>query len=457
VFNGPTAVISATATNALGTGLVYIDGGTSTSRLELSNNSTLPNAISVSGRQGAAINVAAIVNTAGNNTLSGTVSFVTGGADYTIQSDAGTLNLTAATSLQSLTAAGTRNLHLAGAGNGVVGGAIVPGPANPTINLLKEGAGTWTLNGANTYTGNTTVNGGTLNANTGIKNGAVTTVSNGATLNAAGIKQKVLTVNPGTAYAAMSTVTAKPSAPAGLPRPTGDVSGAIVLDNTVAAAAPLTLGTLDSYSTPGTPPTNDFARIDTQNNDIILYYDTSANGANLLKNIDQYVKNAFDELNNGSANGTAKIGSSIWASDPQSYALAVADNNNLGINSYDVNYPGSGLNNYNEVIVKFTFAGDMNLDGLTDANDYGVVDNGILLGITSGAVYTDGDSDYNGSVNSSDYAAIDNGILNGFDTGTPLSGLGGGITAIPEPSTWVLGTLAALSFGGLNLRRRRSK
>ena len=107
------------------------------------------------------------------------------------------------------------------------------------------------------------------------------------------------------------------------------------------------------------------------------------------------------------------------------------------------------------MIVKFTFAGDLNLDGLVDPSDYGIVDNGILLNITSNALYQDGDTNYDGIVDPTDYAAIDNGILNGFDTGTPLGGSGGGITAIPEPSTWVLGTLAMLGFGGLNLRRRR--
>ena len=153
-------------------------------------------------------------------------------------------------------------------------------------------------------------------------------------------------------------------------------------------------------------------------------------------------------------NGTAKITSALWAADPQSYTLAVADNANLGLASYDT---VNGGTNFNQVVVKFTFAGDMDLNGLVENADYGAVDNGILLGITSNALYQDGDANYDGAVTVADYGIIDNGILNGFDTGTPLGGSGGGITAIPEPSTWVLGTLAAIGFGGLNLRRRRSE
>ena len=205
---------------------------------------------------------------------------------------------------------------------------------------------------------------------------------------------------------------------------------------------------------PVTQPTNEYARIDLNNNDLVLYYDGAVanQGANLLKNIDRYVKNAFDEINNSVANGTAKITSSLWASDPQSFGLAVADNADLNLNVYDANYSGTGPHNYNQIIVKFTFAGDMNLDGLVDGADYGVVDGGILAGITSGAVYSDGDSNYDGAVNEGDYSAIDGSILAGFDTGTPLNSMSNsGITPIPEPGTWVL---VALSGGTLLWRRR---
>lgn len=48
-------------------------------------------------------------------------------------------------------------LTVGGAGNGVIAKVI-----NGTGSLTKAGSGTWTLSGANTYTGTTTVNGGTL-------------------------------------------------------------------------------------------------------------------------------------------------------------------------------------------------------------------------------------------------------------------------------------------------------
>ena len=51
---------------------------------------------------------------------------------------------------------------LQGDGNGQVSGVIGGGTNTGAINVVKSGAGTWTLSGANTYTGSTTINGGTL-------------------------------------------------------------------------------------------------------------------------------------------------------------------------------------------------------------------------------------------------------------------------------------------------------
>src|SRR5204862_152707 len=83
----------------------------------------------------------------------------TGGSQARVQSDAGLLTINGNISTDATSA---RNLYLQGTGNGVVYGAISnnPGNVNGTINLSKQGAGTWTLGGANTYSGTTTVSAG---------------------------------------------------------------------------------------------------------------------------------------------------------------------------------------------------------------------------------------------------------------------------------------------------------
>jgi len=74
-------------------------------------------------------------------------------------------------------------LNLTGSGNGLIS-KVIPGNGGVT----KSGAGTWTLTNANTYTGNTTVNGGTLSLGngttpSGIANTSHVIVASGAKLN----------------------------------------------------------------------------------------------------------------------------------------------------------------------------------------------------------------------------------------------------------------------------------
>ena len=127
--------------------------------------SSLPNNIDLRGRTN---NSVGIQNVSGNNEISGTVSTNSGGSIYQIQSDAGS-SLTLSGLSPSATArgvaiqsqaTGSRIVTLQGAGNGAVSGIIRDGSGS--VSIVKEGAGTWTFSGANTYSGTTTINGGTL-------------------------------------------------------------------------------------------------------------------------------------------------------------------------------------------------------------------------------------------------------------------------------------------------------
>ena len=156
--------VRAAATNALGTGQISLapNGNASTGRLELTGNISLPNSFFFAGRNNASV---AIQNISGNNELRNTLSINVGGANYWIQSDAGLLTLSGAEPAAAgvaLTAAatGTRTVTFQGAGSGLVSGQINNGSA--TINVVKIGAGTWTLAGNNTQTGTLLVSDGTL-------------------------------------------------------------------------------------------------------------------------------------------------------------------------------------------------------------------------------------------------------------------------------------------------------
>ena len=60
------------------------------------------------------------------------------------------------------------------------------------------------------------------------------------------------------------------------------------------------------------------------------------------------------------------------------------------------------------VVVKYTYAGDVNLDGLIDGADYGTIDNYVQFPGTGG--YQNGDFNFDGVIDGADYGLIDNSI-----------------------------------------------
>ena len=132
--------------------------GTGLSTLQLSNSVTVPQTISLAGRN---TNVAAIEAVSGaGNTLAGGLTLAGGGSNYLVQCAAGTLNVPGTITAGS-TATGARTLTLEGAGNFSISGSIQNGSAAP-LSLVKTNQGSLTLSGTNTFTGTTTNWGGNL-------------------------------------------------------------------------------------------------------------------------------------------------------------------------------------------------------------------------------------------------------------------------------------------------------
>jgi hypothetical protein len=107
----------------------------------------------------------------------------------------------------------------------------------------------------------------------------------------------------------------------------------------------------------------------------------------------------------------------------------------------------------NDILVRYTYFGDADLDGAVTTNDYFQIDNGFLGGLGG---WINGDFDYDGAVTTNDYFLIDNAFLGqgaalvpaAIDGAAPL----GGVTAVPEPAP-----LGIFAFAAAALARRRRR
>ena len=95
-----------------------------------------------------------------------------------------------------------------------------------------------------------------------------------------------------------------------------------------------------------------------------------------------------------------------------------------------------------DILIKFTYYGDANLDGKVDGSDYSLIDNGFN---TTATGWFNGDFNYDGVINGSDYTLIDNSFN---QQGAQLTAQAAVSTAqiavtasVPEPSLLALATL----------------
>jgi autotransporter-associated beta strand protein len=149
-------VLEISHANALGSatsGTVQSGGA----ELRLTGNiTTAAETLSING--GGIGNAGALRNFSGDNTYTGPITMA---AQSRINSDSGTLTLNAATAIS-----GAFNLVVGGAGNTTISGGMAQGVGG----VSKDGSGTLILSGLNTFTGGSSVNGGTLKLDYGVNN-----------------------------------------------------------------------------------------------------------------------------------------------------------------------------------------------------------------------------------------------------------------------------------------------
>lgn len=209
---GNPAILNLQNSNALGTSVV-----TSINRnsgIQLQGGITLPSTVSFitsnDGTSGASVPYV-FDNLGGDNTIEGTITLTAGGGDSVIQSDSGSLTLTGNITIAA--AQTTRGIILQGTSTGANTFSGVLSDLSPTAfaRITKNGTGTWTVSGANTYTGPTAVNAGRLiiSGDNSLATGAVTVAADATlggngnlggnvTIAAAGHHALAVATSPGT-------------------------------------------------------------------------------------------------------------------------------------------------------------------------------------------------------------------------------------------------------------------
>ncbi len=335
-----------------------------------------------------------IENIAGNNTINGTVNTSVGGNQYAFQSDAGTLTITSPFSLETL--GSTRYLNLTGAGNGQWTGLLGNGTGGGTMGVTKSGNGTWSLANTESFTGSTTVNAGTLTLPAGDSLASTTVISSaGATLNVNGTlpAATTLTANGNVNFGPSTNNTLLVRALAGLPI---GFAGDVTLAN-AANHQYRTLLVASGLSFAGPAST-----LNVNNNDLDLP------GASLAT-ISALTGNGY---NGGAWTGYGITSGAAAADSTHLTALGVISNNANGTTLYNAGTAGLGkfdgiIPGSNDVLVKYTYYGDANLDGKVDGSDYSLIDAGFASQSLATGWYN-GDFNYDNTIDGSDYTLIDN-------------------------------------------------
>ena len=304
-----------------------------------------------------------------------------------------------------------------------------------TATAGPSAAGAVALTAASTYTGTTTVNAGTLDlTTTGSLASPSVVVSPFAALLLEGTLSSTatLTSNGNTLVTAPTTAGRATRTLAALSIGAGAqvaLSGGGSATRTVLVTSALTIaGTTGAWT----------GRLDLGGNDLVV-----RNGD--LPTITDQARSGFAAPTVAAAfTGQGITSSTAAANAAHLTAVGVIPNVNANGAALYASFDGVAVTTA-DVLVRYTYFGDANLDGVVTAADYGRIDAGVVGQLTG---WLNGDFNYDGVVDGSDYALIDNAFNHQTaSVATPASA----VAAVPEPAS---GLIAVAAVGGLVGRRR---
>ncbi len=175
--------------------------------------------------------------------------------------------------------------------------------------------------------------------------------------------------------------------------------------------------------------------VDVTNNDMIVRNGSVADVSDMARAAQTGNPNLlFGAAGLTSANAAADAGGLLR------YAVGVIKNDIDGVALYDT-FDGQAVG-LTDVLVKFTYFGDADLNGIVDDSDFFLVNNGYGNTLTG---WINGDFDYSGTIDDTDFFLINNG----YGAQGPALRAGG---SVPEPTGM---GLIAVGAGLLAARRRK--
>jgi autotransporter-associated beta strand protein len=304
--------------------------------------------------------------------------------------------------------------------SGTGGVANFSGNVTGTGAITVNGTGTVNLSGVNAYNGATNVNSGAalVIAAAGALPTGTTIVNNGS-----------LTVNG-------SVVT-------------GNISGTGTLNIGVASTTVLKLASGTLGSSQGALNISPGSTLDIANNHLYIYY---GSGSDPISTIAGYIKSGY---NGGNWNGLGIDTSAPLSVNGLKYALGYADGKDGKV---------AGLSS-GQIEVAYTLAGDANLDGFVNGEDFTILASNFNQNVTG---WDQGDFNYDGTVNGEDFTLLAANFNQGASGADASAGdfaaldafaAANGITlpttssSVPEPGT---AALVCMVGAGLLHRRRRA-
>src|SRR5439155_8473647 len=156
------------------------------------------------------------------------------------------------------------------------------------------------------------------------------------------------------------------------------------------------------------------AQLDVTDNDVVLH-SSSANRIAKVAEITNQLKQGLNATTNSNTalfwTGQGIVTSAGWQGGSNYSGIGVTYNDFAAVGQPSApiytSFDGQTVG-VNDVLVKYTWFGDADLNGQVNSNDYFQIDTGFLAGRTG---WINGDFDYSGSINSNDYFLIDSAFL----------------------------------------------